>query len=146
MENRTLSFSDAPRDYALCFNNDCALHDKCMHYRMGQLAPDTKTSGNAVYPSALKDGMCLHFAETEPVRFAWGFNGLYTNLPKDMVSRARKALREYLGNGASAYYRYHNGERLLSPARQKEIIDFIGSFGSTEGLEFDNYVLQYDFT
>ena len=146
MEEKTLTFNDAPSGYALYFNHDCPLHDRCMHYYMGQLAPDDKTSGAAIYPSACKDGKCRHFANTEKVQFAWGFEGLYKNLPRNMVSTARQALRNYLGNGMSAYYRIHHGEKLLSPARQQEIINFMARFGSTEGLSFDHYVEKYDFT
>ena len=77
---------------------------------------------------------------------AWGFDGLYKNLPREKRSEARIALRNYLSAGASTYYRFHHGERLLSPARQKEILDFMSHFCSTEGLRFDHYVTRYDFT
>lgn len=146
MDDKKLTFSDAPRDYALCFNKACAACEKCMHFYMGKLAPERITKGSAIYPSALKDGQCQHFAETDEVQFAWGFNGIFRNIPNERVSKVRKALRNYLSNGASTYYRYHNGEKLLSPARQKEIIDFIAQYGSTEGLRFDNYVTAYNFT
>ena len=146
MDNETLTFRDAPAGYALCFNHDCPLCDQCMHYYMGRLAPDSMTSGNAIYPAAWKDGTCRHFAKTVKVPFAWGFDGLYKNLSGYKVSMARKALREHLGRGASAYYRIHNGEKLLAPAQQQDILDFMAKFGSTEGLHFDNYVDQYDFT
>ena len=96
-------------------------------------------------PSAWKDGNCPHFAKIEKVQFAWGFNGLYRNLPHNRVSEVRKALRHFMGSGVSAYYRVHHGEKLLSPARQQEILDFIAQFCSTEGLSFDHYITQYDF-
>ena len=146
MNEKPLNFNEAPWGYALCFNHDCALRDECLHYHFGQLAPDTKTMGSAIYPSAWKDGNCQHFSKIEKVQFAWGFNGLYENLPYNRVSEARKSLRHYMGSGASAYYRVHHGERRLSPAQQQEILDFMAQFGSTDGLQFDHYVEQYDFT
>lgn len=146
MDEKKLTFRDAPWGYALCFNHDCSLHDKCMHYHIGTQVPDNRTSGPAIYPSAWKDGQCRHFTKTEKVQFAWGFDGLYKNLSGYMVSVARKSLREHLGRGASAYYRIHNGEKLLSPAQQQEILDFMAQFGSTDSLQFDHYVEQYDFT
>ena len=80
------------------------------------------------------------------MKFPWGFGGLYKNLSGFMVSVARKALRRHFGNGQSTYYRFHNGEKLLSPTQQQEVIDFMAQFGSTEGLHFDHYVEKYDFT
>jgi len=146
MDDNRPTFKDAPWGYPLCFNEGCAMREKCMHYYMGQQAPPTMTKGTAIYPSALDNGQCKHFAEICKVDFAWGFNGLFKNVPKEEVSKVRKALRNYLSHGVSTYYRYHNGEKLLSPARQKEIMDFIAQFGSTEGLSFDNYITKYDFT
>jgi len=146
MARKALTFKDAPRDYTLCFNHDCELCKKCMHYHMGRLAPDNLTRGKAIYPSALKNGNCPHFAVKRKVKFAWGFNGLYKNLTPEEASVARSALRSYLGSGVSAYYRIHNGEKLISPARQKEILDFMSKYIKTRGLRFDHYVLQYDFT
>ena len=146
MDKKTLTFKDAPRSYALCFNHDCERREECMHYYMGRLAPADRTRGTAIYPSACKDGQCPHFVTTEKVRFAWGFNGLYKNLPADKVTEARQGLRWFLGSGASAYYRIHNGEKLLTPARQQEILDFMANFCDTNGLEFDHYVTKYDFT
>lgn len=146
MTEKPLTFNDAPWGYTLCFNHECELRDKCMHFYMGKLAPAHLTSGAAIYPSAWKDGNCKHFTKIEKVQFAWGFNGLYKNLSHDQVTKARMSLRAHLGSGVSAYYRIHNGEKLLSPARQQEILDFMAQFGSTEGLRFDHYVTQYDFT
>ena len=130
----------------MCFNSDCELHDKCMHYYMGQLIPPSRTSGGAIYPSAWKNGTCSRFSKIEKVEFAWGFNGLFKGLTRYEASEARRALRDYLGRGVSAYYRIHNGEKMLSPERQKEILDFISRYNKTEGLKFDNYVSGYDFS
>ena len=146
MEEKTLSFYDAPMGYPLCFNNDCALRGQCMHYHMGQLAPEQLTTGPAIYPAAWKNGVCSHFASTEKVRFAWGFDGLFKNLPQRKANEARRALRQFFSSGMSTYYRFHNGERLLSPARQREILDFMAQYGNTDEMQFDHYVEQYDFS
>ena len=146
MNNKKLTFSDAPWGYALCFNHDCVLRETCMHYYMGRQAPADVTSGAAIYPSAPKDGTCPHVAKTEKVKFAWGFDGLFKNLPDETTHWARRSLRSHLGSGMSAYYRIHHGEKLLSPRRQQEILDFMSQFGDTKKMRFDHYVEQYDFT
>ena len=146
MEEKKLTYKDAPWGYPLCFNNECSLHDRCMHYQVGLLAPADKLSGATVYPSAWKDGECKCFREKKIIQMAWGFSHLYDHLSRHRTSEARSHLRGYLGTGASAYYRYHHGERLMSPQLQQEVLDIMAQYGSTEGLKFDHYVESYDFT
>jgi hypothetical protein len=44
-------------------------------------------------------------------------------------------MREYLG-GCSTYYRYHHGERQLSPEQQEWIKQLFSQYGY-EDIEFD---------
>jgi hypothetical protein len=39
----------------------------------------------------------------------------------------------------------HNGERMLSPQKQEEVLRIIASYGSIEGIEFDHYVTEWNF-
>ena len=146
MEERKLSFQDVPWGYQLCFNNKCPKADECLHYQAGLLAPVTMTAGAAIYPAAWKNGDCQHFRTCKPVQLAYGFNNLYRHLPSHLVSEARMSIRSFLSCGMSTYYRYHHGERLISPLLQKEILGIMAHYGSTEGLSFDHYVTSYDFT
>ena len=50
----------------------------------------------------------------------------------------------YLG-GNTTYYRYHNGERLLTPEQQEWIINLFRRHGYTDELRFDEYRDLYDF-
>lgn len=146
MEEKKLTFKDAPYGYALCFNHDCQLRDKCMHYRMGTLAPADLMAGQCVYPVAWKDGTCRCFREIRLIQFAWGFSKLYHGMTSGQTTDARSTLRARLGRGMSAYYRYHHGERMLTPKQQQEVIDIIVSCGGSKDAKFDHYVTQYDFT
>ena len=145
MEEKKLVYEDAPWNYPVCFNSECKKCDLCMHYLIGQLVPEDYHTGNAVYPSAWKGGDCLCFREKKVVRFAWGFSNLYTNLTRGQTSDIRSSIRTYLGSGMSAYYRYHHGERLLTPKQQQDILDIVKRFCSKEDATFDNYVLAWDF-
>ena len=51
-----------------------------------------------------------------------------------------------MGSGQSAYYRVHHGERMLSPRKQRDILDIVAQFGSIEGISFDHYVTDFDFS
>ena len=146
MEEKKLTYKDAPWGYPLCFNNECSLRDRCMHYQVGLLAPADKLSGAAVYPAAWSEGNCRQFREKRMIRMAWGFDNLYKNLPRSVASQARTALRLHLGTGMSAYYRYHHGERMLTPQQQKEILDIVARFNYKGDATFDHYVLTWDFT
>lgn len=146
MDEKKLEFKDAPYGYALCFNHACALCGKCMHYQVGLLAPQDRLTGPAVYPTAWKDGACQCFREKKLVQYAWGFSQLYKGMTSGQTSDARGTLRAHLGSGMSAYYRYHHGERLLTPQLQEEIRDIIVRFGGSKDIRFDHYVTSWDFT
>lgn len=146
MEEKRPTFSDAPHGYALCFNHECALREKCMHYYIGSLAPADRYSGPAVYPSAWKEGTCKYFREIRLVQYAWGFSQLYNGMTRGQTTDARGSLRAHLGSGMSAYYRYHYGERLLTPQQQEEILDILTKCGGPRDAKFDHYVTKYDFT
>ena len=102
---KILELKMIPWGYEICFNNDCQLREKCLHYQAGLLMPSDRLSGPAVYPAAWKDGQCQRFREYKLVRKAWGFN-----------------------------------------SQQEDIMNIMSKFCSTEGLSFDRYEWDYDFT
>ena len=146
MEEKELTFFDAPKGYDLCFNSECSRRNECMHYHIGTLVPPHKEGGPAVYPAAWKSGKCTRFHEKKLVRMAWGFNGLYKNLTKHEATEARQQVRLYFNMGKGEYYRYHNGQKWLTPQQQEDIRKLVALYGSLEGAEFDHYVIAYDFT
>ena len=146
MEEKDLTFFDAPKGYPVCFNEQCSQQTECMHYLIGTLVPPHKKEGQAIYPNAWKDGTCKRFHEKRIVRMAWGFNGLYTNMNKRQAAEAREQVRYYFSAGKGTYYRYHNGEKLLTPQQQQDILHLVSLCGNVNGAEFDHYVMTYDFT
>lgn len=145
MEEKVLTAKDIPWRYPLCFNNECADKDRCMHYQAWLLTPKDKFSGAAVYPTAWEDGQCRCFQEKKLVKRAWGFTHIYDNVPKHLRPEARQYMRALFGGGNGPYYRVHNGERMLSPQKQEEVLKIIASYGSIEGIEFDHYVPEWNF-
>ncbi len=146
MEEKKLRFDDAPWGYPLCFRAECPKAAECMHYLMGTKVPPERTTGQAVYPSAWKDGECKRFAQIRKVTMAYGFSQLYDNVPRHLKAEARMRVRHYFGSGVSSYYRYHHGERYLMPQQQEDIMAIIAQYGSTDNIRFDYYVVGYDFT
>ena len=143
---KILELKMIPWGYEICFNNDCQLREKCLHYQAGLLMPSDRLSGPAVYPAAWKDGQCQRFREYKLARKAWGFNKLYRNLPRHLKTEARECVMSYFSGGCGPYYRYHHGENKLSPSQQEDIMNIMSKFCSTEGLSFDRYEWDYDFT
>ena len=131
--------------FPLCFNHECAKNACCMHYQAGLLLPDDCHHGPAIYPTAWRNGECKYFREKRLVLKAWGFTHLYDNLPRKDKSAARQRVMSYISSGCGPYYRYHHGERLLSPELQEAIMNILATFGSTDGLRFDHYVEDWDF-
>ena len=52
MEEKELKVEDIPKGYPLCFNNECADKDRCMHYQARLLMPKERYYGAAVYPTS----------------------------------------------------------------------------------------------
>ena len=144
MEDIKLKAKDIPGGYALCFNSECDNKEKCMHYQ-AQLVAEERYKGSAVYPAAWRDGKCRCYNEKKLVKKAWGFSQLYRNLPTYLRAEARRSVSALFGQGNGQYYRAHNGEIMISPKRQKEIMEVLAKFGSTEGIKFDHYVTAWDF-
>ena len=144
MEEKELKSKDIPSGYALCFNSDCEKKENCMHYQ-AQLVADVRDKGAAVYPAAWKDGQCRCYSEKKLVQNAWGFSQLYRNIPSYMRAEARRSVSSLFGSGNGPYYRAHHGEIMISPKRQKEIMEVLAKFGSTEGVKFDHYVVCWGF-
>jgi hypothetical protein len=142
---KQLEFKNIPWRYELCFNEACQLRDRCLHYQAYLLKPAEKLGGAAVYPEAWKNGECVSFREAKLVQKAWGFDGLYKNVPRHQRSEARWCVRSYFSGGWGPYYRYHHGEKKLSPRQQQDIMAILAKFGSTEGLAFDHYVTDWNF-
>ena len=47
--------------------------------------------------------------------------------------------------GCGPYYRVNNGDNMISPKQQENIMKIVSQFGSTEGIRFDHYVEEWDF-
>ena len=145
MEEKRLTYKDIPLSYPLCFNGECERKARCMHFQAGLLKPEDCHYGPAVYPAAWKSGQCQSFREAKQVPMAYGFTHIYKNVPHLQRAAARRCVMSYFSGGCGPYYRYHHGEKLLSPRQQADIMAILAKFGSTEGLAFDNYLPDWDF-
>ena len=143
MEEKELKAKDIPGGYALCFNSDCKKKDSCLHYQAALVA-DARDKGQAVYPAAWRDGKCRCYSEKRLVQNAWDFSQLYRDLPSYLRAEARRSVSALFGSGNGQYYRAHHGEIMVSPKKQKEIMEVLAKFGNND-VKFDHYVTEWDF-
>ena len=55
MEEKKLTYNDSPMGYPLCFNDECAKKECCMHYQARLLMSEDRYHGSAVFPTAWQD-------------------------------------------------------------------------------------------
>ena len=89
MENNK-DLKNIPWGYELCFNENCELREKCMHYQAYLQKSKEQLSGPAIYPDAWKNGQCRRFNEVKLVRKAWVFTHIYNNVPYHLRAEARR--------------------------------------------------------
>ena len=134
-----------PASFARCFQGDCPKAGACVRFLAGKHVPAGKLSGPAVYPTARRGDDCELYKPTRVIRAAYGFTALFAEVKRKDDTPLRDRLKAYLG-GNTTYYRYHHGERLLTPEQQQWIINLFRQRGYTENLHFDGYRDMYDFT
>ena len=140
----TLTAADVPPMFARCFLADCPQADSCLRHLAGLYLPENTCMGCAVYPNARHDDSCTAFKPTRVVRGAYGFNALFDSVKWRDGAPLRRAIKYMLG-GNGPYYRYHHGERLLTPEQQEAILNLVRKRGYTGSLSFDVYRCVVDF-
>ena len=146
IDGLTLEYAKVPRFYARCFLDSCPRAAECMHYSVGQCAPDKPATGTCVFPQSMNaEGGCPYFRPKRVIRSAWGFNSLFRDvLARDSVSLRRELIRYF--KSRSTYYRYNRGQQLLTPGQQQEVLDIFARFGyDPETLSFDHYIKEIAF-
>lgn len=115
MSEINFSWKDVPSGWALCFNQSCPLHEHCLRYQAGVLAPPDLTVTRCVTPRVLTGERCKVYASMEPVKMARGFSTIYQNVLKRDYTPLRKFMTSLL-SGKRYYYEYKgvNGPCLQS--------------------------------
>lgn len=142
MQRKQLEWKNVPKDWAVCFNLGCALHETCLRWQAGLLIPEGLTIARCVTPRALTEDQCRHFASTEPVKYARGFSTIYDRVLKDDYTPLRKEMTAML-QGKRYYYEYKRGDRRLSPRQQESIRRLFAKYGYEDHVRFDDF--EYDF-
>lgn len=139
-----IDFAKVPYQYSICLNRQCPKANTCLRQLTEQSVPENVEHWTIISPKYLASlkGACPHYRSSRKVRYAKGFIGLLENLPHKQMQTVILHLMSYLGR--RTYYRSRKGERLLSPAEQRQVLNILKNCGVATPQEFDAYVEDYD--
>ena len=141
---KNLAYADAPHDWALCFQNECPLHDTCLRYAVGRLMPSNVTHHETVLPTAREEGNCCHYVEAKRVVMAQGMTDLFKGLPRWEAEELRKRVKAYFGSHMR-FYRYRSGLYPITPEMQERIAHIFNDFKPGLQPHFDNISETFHF-
>ena len=128
LNNRDLIQSLITYDTAFCLNHSCPRARQCFRHLAYQYKEANQKVGRIVFPEALQDGQCDYFQRPRNITAAWGFSHLYSQVKNCDLSGIRTKVMGMLG-GKTSYYRYHRGEKWLTPEQQQEIGELFKASG-----------------
>lgn len=141
---KAFEYGNLPSGITYCFTEQCPAKDKCIHYLSSLYKSDDTDRGYAIFPNALKDGKCKHFAPLRVVKMAWGFEKLFAEVKVKDAPILRSKMRDFLGSKGQ-YYRYKLGQLKLLPEQQEHIKQLFARFGY-ENVEFEHFSDEIDLT
>lgn len=131
-----LTFSDVPRRWAVCFQNECPMKEECLRWRAGQVAPERVQALMCVTPNTRRGDKCPRLVPARPVRLAWGMTRLFKRVPWYMVQALREEIIPIFGSRRQ-FYRYRLGRWVISPKKQEQVAAVFRRFGFEEEPQFD---------
>lgn len=139
-----LKYSDAPDDWAICYQNDCPLADQCLRRAVARLAPSELTHHATVLPAAREGDHCCLFATAEPVTIARGMRRMLPRAAHGELQEAHKGLYAIFGS-APHYYRYRSGHYPITPSQQQRVASLFSRLGFKEPPRFDTLSEEFFF-
>lgn len=141
---KTLSFSLVPKNWAICYQHDCPLANRCLRHAAALLAPADLTHHNTVLPAAREGDTCRLFASAEPVQIARGMRSMLPRTSSGWAGAVRQELYKVFGSVAM-YYRYRDGRYDITPEQQARVEAVFRKYGIEEQPKYDSVALAYYF-
>ena len=139
-------YKKIPDWWAFCPKSDCKMAETCLRHQVCKHVPEKYTRWLCIRPHAIKEDDCKYYLKTEKVTMAQGIASIYKNVKsREARSSIRFALTSHLGSKGT-YYRYKDGERLINPKLQQEIVDIVHRYEPGIEVCFDKTFEDYDFT
>ena len=141
---KELTYTDAPGNWALCFQNDCPMCDTCLRYAVGKLTPASVTRHKTVLPTARREDGCRHYVEAKRVLIARGMTNLYKDLKRWEAEELRSRVKRCFSSRMQ-YYRHRKGIYPITPEMQANIARIFSDFKPGLQPHFDDLTETFYF-
>ena len=135
MNNKESQYETMPEHYLLCFNDDCALADECLHRLAARSGRQKDEVVTAVNPVCNSEKSCRYYKPNKVVTMAYGMVDSFHEVKADDIAALRNTLINHFGRGS--YYLRRNGLRAITPKEQQYSDSVFRKFG---------YKVKYDRT
>ena len=146
------SYSEVPRQFTLCANDNCPWRDTCLRQIAMQLLPDSEERIRVInprltaQPQAAENGdcNCAYYRENRPVLYARGFTKMEDLMT---VPQFRSYRSRFLYTfGRNPFYERRSGKIALSPKEQALIRHMLDDLGITIDNPFDTLEERIDWS
>ena len=111
----------------LCFNDDCALADECLHRLAARSGRQTDEVVKAVNPVRCSGNSCRYYKPNKVATMAYGMVDSFHEVKADHIASLRNTLINHFGRGS--YYLRRNGLRAITPDEQQYISSVFSNYG-----------------
>lgn len=129
MNKKEPQYETMPEHYLLCFNDECALADECLHRLAARSGRQKNELVTAVNPARSSGESCRYYKPNKVVTMAYGMIDSFHEVKADHIASLRNTLINHFGRGS--YYLRRNGLRAITPDEQQ----YIGSIFRQYGYE-----------
>lgn len=133
MNNKQPQYETMPEHYVLCFNDECALADECLHRLAARSGRQKDEVVTAVNPVCNSGKSCRYYKPNKVATMAYGMKGSFHEVKADHIASLRNVLIHHFGRGS--YYLRRNGLRPITPEEQQYIASVFRNYGYE--LKFD---------
>ena len=131
MRDQMLHQSVTKGQWHYCFHTACPQASTCFRQISTKYIPKDSVVGNAIFPTAYKSNGCRFYVTPTISTLSWGFSRLFDNVPHKSVMQLRNDMKRYF-RGSSNYYKYHRGEKKLTPMQQADIAQMFKKYDCDE--------------
>lgn len=132
------AFRAKARNYLVCFNDNCPLHEECMRWFAGLYVDPNLTAYTSVNPRNPQNGgeQCQNFRKKKRVVMKRGLTQLYHEMPSYMEHQIRMHLQSIWGR--KQYFEMRKGVRLITPEQQNDVQSVCHFHGWTGPIVYDD--------
>lgn len=127
MTNKEPQYETMPEHYLLCFNDECALADECLHRLAARSGRQMDEVVMTVNPVRCSGKSCRYYKPNKVATMAYGMKGSFHEVKADHIASLRNVLIHHFGRGS--YYLRRNGLRPITPEEQQFISSIFSNYG-----------------